>query len=505
MHSAFFAVVVLFSAWSASVSFSQDVISGEVVPSEVVPDESFASDEVVVYPDGGIVDSPVPHDAVEFSEADLEGGDSRYSSGEEYLQDAFIRPGIADPSSRLMPFRAAQRLAKGLRLTMEAGTGYDSNTLLNNGFVQPGGPVPFFTEDIGHRGGMISYFRLNLGYSSGSSSELSKRVVYGFDIGGDIITYDRGGTSGGRDGAEPYIAPYVVISGNKTSLHLSTRYDLTEGNYLFSSDNRREAPVAEAQTYGFTAALTRELDRGTFTYVFSYLDTDFDAGTFLNDQSSIISDFSYMHRPAGMPKTQLGFGFRHGQYDTARNPEERFWEPSFRVSYRPTAKSSFDGRFGASFRDNAGTGPVTGPVPTNEGENARFTYAFGYNWNATARTRLRVEAYRDYSPSLVNAAESYDSDGFRLSSNYASPFWRLSMSAHVGMEWADYYSNVVGAGSNRDDQFFRAGLSIGRPINLSRWMDTSVSVFYDYSENKTNDFRAAYDRHFTGIRFNGSL
>ena len=79
------------------------------------------------------------------------------------------------------------------------------------------------------------------------------------------------------------------------------------------------------------------------------------------------------------------------------------------------------------------------------------------------------------------------------------------MSAHVGMEWADYYSNVVGAGSNRDDQFFRAGLSIGRPINLIRWMDTSVSVFYDYSENKTNDFRAAYDRHFTGIRFNGSL
>lgn len=446
--------------------------------------------------EGIVLDPGISGTETVYEYADLAGDGSpvAFEGEEEYLDERFIRPGIADSGSSLVPFRAAQRLAKGLRATMESGYGYDSNTLLNNGgYSSPTHP------DIGHRGGAVTWFRLGVGYSNGSSNAAGRRFLYGFDFGGDIISYQDGRNDGGRDAAEPYFSPFVMFVGGKTSVRITGNYDLSEGNYLFSQDQRREAPTAEAQTYGFNVAVKRELARGTFGYIFSYRKTDFDADTFLNDQHSAIHDLSYLHQPTGMPKTSVGGGFRFGGYDTARNTDQSFYEPSFRISHAATAKTSVDGRFGYMFRDNS-------DPASDAGEYGRFTYALGFNWNMTERTRLRLEGYRDFSPSFVSAGESFDSDGIRASTNYASPFWRLSMSAHLGYERADYYSNSTSvASSGRRDGYFTGGVNVSRPVNLTRWMDTSVSLFYDYSENDTNDQNAAFDRHFTGIRFTGSL
>ncbi|MDF2376056.1 MAG: hypothetical protein P1U81_07425 [Verrucomicrobiales bacterium] len=445
-----------------------------------------------------LVDPGAPGLDTVFDYDNLVGPDSEeavgFGSSGEYLQEGFVRPGYADPGSSLVPFRAAQRLAKGIRATMETGFGYDSNTQLNNGgYSSPTHP------DIGHKGGAVSWFRFGVGYSSGVNRSAGQRIIYGFDFGGDIISYGSGENDRGRDAAEPYFSPFITFVGGKTTVKITGSYDLSEGNYLFSQDSRREAPTAEAQTYGFNVAVTREMTRGTLGYVFSYLKTDFDANTFLNDQHSAIHDLSYLHDPLGMPKTSLGGGLRFGGYDTARNADESFFEPSFRLSHAATAKTSLDGRFGYMFRDNS-------DPAADGGEYGRFTYALGMNWNMTERTRLRLEGYRDFSPSFVSAGESFDSDGIRVRTNYASPFWRLSMSAFVGYERADYYSNYSAvASSGRRDGYFTGGVNVGRPVNISRWVDTSVSLFYDYSENDTNDSGAAYDRHFTGLRFTGSL
>jgi len=437
--------------------------------------------------------------------AGLIGGDSNYlfeeldGSGhsenddyDRYHEEAFVRPGIADRDSSFVPYRAARRLGKGLRAHFESGVGYDSNTLLNDGgHRSPTHP------DKGNRGGTVSWFRFGVGYKGGRDASEGRRFIYGFDVGGDLFAYDRGSTEFGRGNAEPYFAPYIGVIGAKTQVRLSTRYDLSEGNYLYSSDARREAPVAESQTWGFNLTVTRTLDRGSLNYALNYRQLDFDADTFLNDQESIINDISYLYGPPSMPKTRLGAGFRWGVYDTTFNPDEQFYEPSLRLNFDPTPKTNLYGRVGYAFRE-FDTARAIEP-------GGRSTYALGSRWRATERIRVGLETYRDFSPSIVSAGESFDSDGVKLRLNYASPFWRLHFGAHAAYERADYHSNFAGVRSTREDDFFRFGLKAGRPINLVSWIDTSISLFYDYSQNNSNDREGSFDRHFTGLRFSGSL
>ena len=414
----------------------------------------------------------------------LESVDETQEEYQEYLNERFVRPGVASAGSTLTPFRVATPLVKGVRISTETGVGYDSNPLLSS--------VP----GTANRGGGVFWFRLNVGYGNGFDTADGTRVLYGFDIGGDFISYDSSANANGRDAAEPYIAPYIAVVGAKTTVKLSASYDLSQGSYLPGESFRREDPIAASHTTGFNLAISRELDRGTLGYILSYQSIDFDANTFLNDQDSIIGDLSYMHQPANMPKTGVGVGVRHGKYDTVANPDVTFWEPSLRLSYLASAKTSFDGRIGYSFQDY--NGGAIGP----DGE---FTFAFGSNWSITERTRLRVEGYRGFNPSYVSPGQSFNATGVRGQLNYAVPFWLLNLSAYLGYEQADYYATLVGSATNRRDGFVRAGAEVGRPLALFRRIDTSVSLFYDYVDNDSNDVFAEYDRHYTGLRFSASL
>lgn len=420
----------------------------------------------------------------------LDGEDA--SGYQDTLRDFYLRPGLMDSSDSFVPFRAAQRLARGFRLHAETGFGYDSNTLMHNGgYSSPTHP------DLGHRGGTVSWLRVNIGYSGGADGGDGRKFYYGFDLGGDIISYDRSSTAYGRESAEPYISPYVGFRTGKTNVRLGSSYYLKHGNYLFNWDSPREAPLAESQTYGINLSISHQFDHGTLAYAYDFRWVDFESGTRLNDQDSGIHDLSYLHNHPSMPKTGIGGGLRWGSYDTVANPNSDFIEPSFRVSHQATAKTSLDGRVGYSFRDYDGPGAIS--------SDGRMTYALGVNWQASERVSLRTELYRDFNPSYVSAGESFDTDGIQLQANYASPFWLLHFQTHFAYEQADYYSTVAGRASNRSDDYFRFGASVSRPINLVRWLDTSISLFYDYAENASSDFQADFDRHFTGIRLTGSL
>jgi len=407
------------------------------------------------------------------------------------MEQSFLRPGLIQDEGMLVPFQAAQTLARGFRMRAETGVGYDSNTLLSNGgYRSPTHP------DRGRVGGAVSWLRFNVGYSSGADRD-GRKIFYGFDIGGDVFSYDRGRTRSGRGTVEPTFAPYVGIRGAKTTVRLGSRYRFGDGNFLYSYDARREAPVAESHTYGYNLSVTRDLPRGRLGYIYDFRRIDFDSDTLLNDQDSRIHDLSYLHDLPSMPKTSLGLGFRFGTTDTVANPDTKLFEPSLRVNYAATAKTALNGRVGYSFRDYTG--------PQSIGSDGRMSYALGANWLASQRVRVGIQAYRDFSPSFVSAGQSYDTDGVSLQLNYASPFWLLHFQSHMGFERADYYSTVLGGASNRKDDYFRWGVSAGRPVRLVRWLDTSISVFYDYSENQSNDFQGAFDRHFTGLRLTGTL
>lgn len=439
--------------------------------------------EGVVTNEGGELDHAFSFEGVE---------DADFQEYYAELDNRFLRPGMTGNASSYLPFQSMRRLASGFRASFETGIGYDSNTLLSNGgYSSPTHP------DRGRKGGTVGWTRLNIGYSNGTENDGSK-FFYGFDLGGDILSYDSGENRSGRGTFEPTISPYIGIRGSKTTIRLGATYRFSDGNYLYSYDTRREAPVAENQTWGLNFRVTRELDRGTLSYVYDHLSTDFDADTLLNDQESDIHDLSYLYDPPGFAKTSFGFGFRFGTTETASNPEQDFFEPSIRVNYDATAKTSLDGRIGYAFRDYNGPGAIGG--------DGRMTYAYGVNWMASERTRLRLEAYRDFSPSFVSTGETFDTDGVRLTMNYALPFWLLHFQGNVGYERANYFSTyTAGPDATRKDDYFRYGLSVGRPVKLCRWIDTSVSVFYDYSDNSSNDFQAAFDRHFAGIRLTGSL
>jgi len=423
----------------------------------------------------------------------LEGSGETQEEYRAYLDQRFVRPGVASAGSTLTPFRVATPLMKGIRVSTETGVGYDSNLLLNGGAL--GSPAQ---QNLGNRGGGIAWFRLNTGFSFGQDTSAGTRIIYGINIGGDLISYDSGANARGRGAAEPYLSPYVGVIGAKTTVILSTSYDLSQGSYLPGESFRREDPIAASQTWGFNLSVTRNLNRGTLGYILSYQNINFDTGTFLNDQESIIGDISYMHQPLGMPKTSVGVGIRHGVYKTAANPDNRFIDPSLRVSYLASAKTSFDGRIGYTFEDFDDPGAI--------GPDGTLSFAFGSNWAITERTRLRVEGYRDFLPSFVAAGQSFDTTGVRGELNYLVPFWRLSASAYLGYEQADYYATLAGAAAtNRRDGFVRAGAQIGRPLAIFKRIDTSVSLFYDYVNNDSNDLYSQFDRHFTGIRFSASL
>ncbi len=473
------------------LAFSSLLAAAPAESPEVSPSEPglFATDSDLANAAEGVVLDGAGYDtSYVFSALDEEDGVNYQDS----LRDFYIRPGLMSPSDDLVPFRAAQRLARGFRMHAETGFGYDSNTLLNNGgYVSPTHP------NLARRGGTVSWLRINVGYSDGVDGGDGRKFYYGFDLGGDIISYDRGGTAYGRSSAEPYIAPYVGFRTGKTNVRLGSSYYLKEGNYLFNWDTPREAPVAESQTYGVNLHVSHQLDHGTVAYAYDFRWVDFESGTRLNDQDSGIHDLSYLHNPPSMPKTGIGAGLRWGSYDTATNPDSDFFEPSLRVSHQTTAKTSFDGRVGYSFRDYDGPGAIS--------SDGRMTYALGVNWQASQRVSLRAEIYRDFTPSYVSRAENFDTDGIQFRANYASPFWNLHFQTHFAYEQAEYYSTVVGGNSNRSDDYFRFGASVSRPLNLVRWLDTSVSIFYDYAENDSTHFQGDYDRHFTGIRLSGSL
>jgi len=482
-----------------AAAVADDVVTGEVITGEVVEG------------DGSNGEVPDHVADVVFRDYD-QGGDLTFQFGglsldaltdvdsDEYVTERFIRPGYSEPSGQFVPFRAVQKLGRGIRFTVDSGVGYDTNTLLTDG----GYSSPTHVER-GDRGGFVSWFRFNLGYNfgygggySGGTGRDGKGVIFGFNLGGNVFAYESSHHEFGRGNYEPSFQPYVGILGAKTQVYLTGYYDFTEGNYLSSSFVRREAPVAEAHQWGFEVDVKRQLDRGTLNYGYSFREYDFDADTLLNDQSSSIHDVSYLHSPVNLPKTQLGAGVRFGTYNTNRNPESDFVEPSFRGSYKPTQKTRLHGRVGYAFRDFMGVNAIS----NNEGA---FTYALGADWTATQRIRWSVDAYREFQPSVVSAGESFDTDGVKLRMNYAVPFGRLNLAADAAYEKAEYGATTVGGMSVRDDEYFRFGVQVGRPINLVRWIDTSVVLFYDYSQNVSNDTLAEFDRHFSGVRLTGSL
>lgn len=419
-----------------------------------------------------------PDGAYSFDGIDDEGASAGY---QEVFQELYVRPGFANGSETFVPFRAARRLARGIRVNSEAGMGYDSDTLLDG------------REDPN---GWVSWFRLGVGFSGGHALA-GGRFIYGFDVGGSLFAYESGYQEAGRDNVEPYFVPYVGFVGGKTTMRLSGRYRRNGGNSHIDQGIDREAPRVESQDWGGTFSLSREMDHGSVNGILDYRRVDFRPETSLNDEKSVIGDLSWMYNPAATPKTSFGIGGRTGAYDFDRNPDSYFLEPSFRLSYRATAKTTLDGRVGYAFRwyDDENTIP----------DDGRWTYALGSNWLATERIRLRVEAFRDFRPSYVSYGESYDSDGVRLHANYAMPWWRLHLGAYAAYERASYYSTVEGVSASREDDFMEYGVDLGRPINLISWIETSISLFYRYSENSSNETVSDFDRHFGGVRITGNL
>lgn len=318
-------------------------------------------------------------------------------------------------------------------------------------------------------------------------------LYYGFDIGSSIFSFSNSdrGLAGGRDSGELDAKVYTGVRGAKSDIRLDVGYRMNNGNLLDFSNLDRETRRADSDDVDFRLSASRKLDHSQLTGGLMWSQQNFNSDSFLNDQSSFMADGGWLFSPSFAPKTQVGAGFRMGRYDTDRNYEQMFYEPSFRFIHELSPKTSVTGRVGYSFIDYDGADAIQ--------DNGMASYGFGFRWSPTHRTSIDLNAYRDYTPALAQVNQNYYRDGVAMTLSQILPA-NWSLRGTVAYESADYFSTAVASSSTRNDDYWRLGGDLSHPLGISDWLRGQISAFCYYNSNDSTISTANFDEMFTGMK-----
>ncbi len=391
-----------------------------------------------------------------------------------HAQEAFYTEGSSAKSGKgVVVGDAVGILADKFSVSATLGGGYDSNV---------------FLSEVDEVESWLSWVSLGANFNS---RPVGSGAFFGFDVSGSNYFYEDARADNGRDSGELAAGAFAGIRGAKTEIRLDTDFQLRNGNTIDYSNIDREILRADSDTVNVSLSGYRIFPRSKVTGFAFWRDIDFSGPSRLNDSTLIMGDVGWLYRPGFAPKTHIGLGLRGGEYDTRGNVDQTFLEPSIRLEYAASAKTSVNARFGAQFIEYDGDTAID--------ETSQFSGSLGVSWQAAPGTRVGVEAYRDFNPSYTSVNQSFTMTGFRLNLNQRLPYDFTGL-MQVAYESADYFSTVRGASVNRDDDYVRLGLTISRQVNLVSFLDTTISGFVHWNNNDSNISSAEFDQLFTGVK-----
>jgi len=360
-------------------------------------------------------------------------------------------------------------------ITASANSAYDSNT-----FLTPTDEVDSWVH------------WLSIGVTTLLGNQDDQGFYAGASTGASFYLYEDARAEGGRDNAETAINVFGGIVGAKTTLRASTTFMVNNGNTTEFTEFDRERRRAESNDWGFVLSGSRDLPHGRLDGSFTYDQVDFDSDTLLNDRESISGDIAWFFQPSFTPKTDMGIGLRVGTYNSDRNFDQTFYEPSLRFVHQLSPKTDFNASFGYQTTSYEGAGAIE--------DTGNFSTTAGMNWRATESTSVGLSLYREFQPSFVTVQEDFFVTGTRLSISQRLPYG-FSGSASLNYEDADYYSTLEGGSAGREDEYWRLGFNVSHGFNPVKFLDGQVSAFYHYNTNDSSLSFVEYEQHFTGIKF----
>lgn len=419
------------------------------------------------------------------AEEDLDPVDAGGGTGPETGGEGIVRRKLSpffsersglDPAPSFYLGDLVQTVDSGLDILLTAGSAYDSNTQLAPADAAVGAWVSW----------------VNVGLAGNFGANQDQGLFYGFNLNGSIFGYGTAEADGGRDNVEPIVNLFAGIRGAKTTFRVDTGYRLNNGNTVDLSERQRESRRADSNDFDFTVSANRTLPHGSLMGAVTFDQRDFDARTGLNDQVGIIWDGAWMFNPGFTPKTSYGLGVRAASFDTDANFDQSFIEPSIRFEHRYSPKTRLFSRVGYDIRDANGAGAVA--------PSGLFAFEAGAAWQATPKTNLTISGYRDYSPSVASAFENFNNTGMIGSVSHNLPWWALIARFDLSYDQADYFSTLQGASATREDDYVRYGVTLSKPLRLSKMLNGEAAAFYYRNSNNSTTLPAEFDQNFAGVR-----
>ena len=326
---------------------------------------------------------------------------------------------------------------------------------------------------------------LDLGFRFFEGDEDNSGRFYKFDYEANIVAYSDSTARAPGSNVDHDFNLGLGANTGKTKFRMNTRYSINNGNHTDYFTLEREARRAESDDFALNLIMIRDLPHGTLEVVTGYQSRDFQTQG-LNDGSTAYGDISWYRSPAVMPKTELGVGIRFGEEDVENVSDVTFVNPSLRVRYRMSSKTSVRASIGRDSR--SGT----------RGSTDALSYTGSLTWTPSRKTKIDFLINRGLRTSYVAGSQQYESTDFRLrvKQNLGR---KLTISSYVGIEDAEYSGSTALA--SRDEEFFLFGADLAHPVRIGNRFRGTASLFYNYTRNDSSSQVFEFEQHVTGIKF----
>jgi|GEM_PF-2126884 len=209
-----------------------------------------------------------------------------------------------------------------------------------------------------------------------------------------------------------------------------------------------------------------------------YTDSEFDT---FNSFSKSLAVFYADYKVTDKTRLGLSVGYDHIEQDL--NPSSDAYNLSLRAAWTITSRMSLNATVGGEYREFEGGEEFAEPVGD-----------IGVSYSLTDKSSLRVSAYRRATHSIGLANSMFYATGIALTANVKATD-KLSLSLTTGFENA-VYENTAGAGGiDREDDFLFIRPSVSYIISKN-W---NVNLFYQYSQNESNQINSGFDHNQVGI------
>ena len=318
-------------------------------------------------------------------------------------------------------------------------------------------------------------------------------LYYGLDVDSNLFSYSNSDRSptGGRDQGEVDAKGFVGVRGAKTDVKFDGNYRLNNGSMFDFLNQDREAGRAQSNDVDLRLSGVRRFDHSQLNGYVLWGERNFSSDSGLNDFSQTAADVGWLYSPGYAPKTDVGAGFHVGSYDTQRNFQQSFYEPSFRFNYRLSPKTSLWGRVGYTFIDYGSEASAA--------EEGFASYAAGVRWAPSSKTWFDLSGSRDFRPALAYSNQDYFSNDIQFTYSQLLPA-EWSLRSYISYDSAEYFSTIAAAMANREDEYWRMGADLSHPLSLFQRLNGQFSLFYYYNTNDSSLRQATFEQSFTGVK-----